>query len=165
MATIYELTGEYLNYQMMLESADWEDADLILEEMEKLNDELDRKADGYARIIRNMEANINAYRTEERRMADRRKTAENIVSRMKADLQNAMTVTGKKTIDTGLFRLAVTKNGGALPVIIDDEEWIPAEMWNVTRVPNKQKIADYINETGDISFAHFGERSESLRIK
>lgn len=158
---LYELTAVYKRLQNQLEAGD--DVAGILE---VIDDEIEVKADGYARIIQNMKAYADAYKAEEQRLADKRKKCEAGIERLKENLFNSMKETGKTKFKTDLFSFSIQKNGGADPVIVDvPTEKLPDDLVQITEKPDLKAIAAYIKETGDISYAHFGERGESLRIK
>jgi mitochondrial fission protein ELM1 len=162
---IYELTADFLRLQEMIEDPDVE-SDEIQAVMDELNDQLEKKADGYAKMIRNLEGNLAAVKTEQQKLNEKKNLLEAGIKRLKEDLQTAMIATGKRKFKTDLFSFNIQKNGGADPVIVDvatDE--LPDDLVIISEKPDLKAIAAYIKETGDITFAHFGERGESLRIK
>lgn len=158
---LYELTATYQRLQNEIENG--EDYDGILA---VIGDEIEDKADGYARVIRNMEAQATAFKEEEKRIADKRKRLEAGVEKLKQNLFDSMKKTGKEKFKTDLFSFSIQKNGGADPVIVDVEtDDLPDDLVQITEKPDLKAIAAYIKETGDLTYAHFGERGESLRIK
>lgn len=159
---LYELTNAYLQIQQLIESD--EDYEAVLD---TIDDEIEVKADGYARVIRNMEAQANAFKEEEKRLAVKRKHCEAAVTRLKQNLFESMKTTGKTKFKTDLFSFAIQKNGGKIPVIVDvkDTSELPDDLVKITESPDLEAIRKYIESTGDLSYAHFGERGESLRIK
>lgn len=159
---LYELTNAYLNIQELIESD--EDYESVLD---TIDDAIEIKADGYARVIRNMEAQAAAFKEEEKRLALKRKHCEAAISRLKQNLFESMKSTGKTKFKTDLFTFSIQKNGGKIPVIVDvkDTSELPDELVKITESPDLEAIRKYIEETGDLSYAHFGERGESLRIK
>lgn len=158
---LYELTAVYKRLQDQLENGD--DVEGIIA---VIGDELEAKADGYARVIRNMESQIKAFKDEEKRIAENRKKLETGVERLKSNLFESMKATGKEKFKTELFSFAIQKNGGALPVIVDvSTDDLPDDLVQITEKPDLKAIAKYIEDTGDLTYAHFGERGESLRIK
>ena len=168
MSTLYELTGEYLMALETLEDSEM-DGDSITEALEAIatiSDSIEIKAENYAKIIRHLEMTSGVLEAEERRLRERRKVLEANATRLKDNLQQAMIATGKRKFQTDLFSFNIQKNGGTLPVIVDvDVDKLPDELVVVTEKPDLKAIAKYIEETGDITYAHFGERGESLRIK
>lgn len=159
---LYELTAVYQRLQDHIESG--EDYDGLLE---VINDEIEIKADGYARVIRNMEGEVAALKLEEKRLADMRKKREAAIERLKQNLFDSMKATGKTKFKTDLFSFSIQKNGGKIPVIVDvkDTSELPDDLVKITESPDLDAIRKYIEETGDLTYAHFGERGESLRIK
>lgn len=163
--TLYDLTGDYLVLMDLLEDPEV-DTQSIADALVAIGDEIEVKADGYGRVIRNMEATLCGIKAEQERLQTKRKTLENGIARLKDALQNAMVATGKRKFQTDLFTFSIQKNGGTLPVVVDvDVSKLPDELVVVTEKPDLKAIAKYIEETGDITYAHFGERGESLRIK
>ena len=158
---LYELTATYQRLQNQIEAG--EDYDGILA---VIGDEIEDKADGYARVIRNMEAQVSAFKEEEKRIAEKRKRLEAGIEKLNQNLFDSMKATGKTKFKTDLFSFSIQKNGGANPVIVDvPTDDLPDDLVQITEKPDLKAIAEYIKETGDLSYAHFGERGESLRIK
>lgn len=165
MMNLYELTADYLKLQQMLEDPDV-DSEEIEAYMADLEDEIEKKADAYAMVIRNMQGSLMAIKSELERLNANKNLFELGIKRLKENLQQSMIVTGKKKFKTDLFSFNIQKNGGADPVIVDvPVEELPDELVIIKEEPDKKAIAAYIKETGDITYAHFGERGESLRIK
>lgn len=164
MANIYELSAKYRHLQLALECApDDEEIEALLDEAD---DEIEEKADGYARIIKNLEADIEAYKLEEERLHNRRKSLENNIKRMKSRLMDGMKATGKTKFKTDLFSFNVAKNGGKAPleVTVRPEE-LPDELRRVVIEADNDAIREYIEATGDLSYGVIKERGESLRIR
>lgn len=162
---IYDLTADFLQLQEMLEDPDVDSAE-IESLMAELDLEIEKKADGYAKVIRNMEGSLAAVKAEQQKLTEKKNLLESGIKRLKDDLQAAMTATGKRKFKTDLFSFNIQRNGGADPVVLDvPTEELPDDLVVVTEKPDLKAIAAYIKETGDITFAHFGERGESLRIK
>lgn len=81
-----------------------------------------------------------------------------------------MKALNKPKIQTDLFTIAIQKNGGALPVIVDvPTEDLPDECVKITEEPDKNALLallqDPENKDYYSKFAHLGDRGESLRIK
>ena len=73
---IYDLTAEFLQLQELLEDPDVE-SDEIKAAMDDLNIEIEKKADGYAKVIRNLEGNLAAVKAEQEKL-----TAKRIIRRL-----------------------------------------------------------------------------------
>ena len=165
MTSLYELTGQYLELEQMLDNPEVEQ-DVLGDLIATLGDEIEIKADNYAKIIRNLEGSVTAIKTEQDRLAKKKTSLEAGIKRLKDNLQSTMIATGKRSFKTDLFSFNIQKNGGADPVVLDVAvEFLPDNLVRIKEEPDMKAISDYIKETGDLSYAHFGERGESLRIK
>lgn len=153
------------SYKTILDNIDNEDFDLS-GVLETLDDAIEDKADGYARVITQAKAEIDSIDAEIKRLTTMKKSRKNTVDRLKENLFNAMKETGKTKFKTDLFAFSIAKNGGKIPVVVDVETAdLPDDLVNIVEKPDLDALRDYIERTGDLTYAHFGERGESLRIK
>lgn len=165
MKPLYELADWYLQLLDIMDDPDVDPGTFDIM-FKRINDDIETKADNYAKIIRNMESQLEGIKAEKKRLIARQAIIEKNVARLKDDLQKAMIATGKRKFKTDLFSFGIQKNGGALPIIVDvDCSELPDELVQITEKPNLKAIELYIKQTGDVSYAHFGERGESLRIR
>lgn len=160
--TLYELTD---NFKQVLEMAQDPSIDpqAIADTLEGIAGEIEYKADGYAKVIKELELNCDKLTAEITRLTDRKKTLQNNIKRMKESLTVAMKETGKTKFQTDLFAFSVQKNPPSL--VIDDDRNIPKEFY----IPQDPKIDTLaIKEAlknGEIfKFAHL-EQGEGVRIK
>lgn len=162
--TLYELTNDWLQLMTLLEEG--ADEDVINDTLEGLDYEIEQKADGYARVIRNIEADIAGLKTEIDRMTNRKKVLENNITRLKANLQNTMIITGKEKFKTDLFSFNIQANPAA--VIMDEQylENIPEE-YLIPQEPklDKKKLAADLKAGVDLEGIAHLEQSRSLRIR
>lgn len=164
MATLYELTGQYMQLMNAIESDDYELKDFI--DFEFTDNAFEEKAENYAKIIKNFEAEADVLKIEESRLKEKRTKLENNIKRLKNNLEAAMIQTGKRKFKCGIFNFSIQKNGGKEPVIVDvPVEELADEFVIVTEKPDTEAIRKYIEETGDITQFHLGERGEGLRIR
>ena len=162
MANIYDLKDSYLIVQDMILNGDEE----LEEVLKTISDEIEVKADGYASIIANLTSDIEGIKAEEKRLKERRQSFEASIVKLKETLFNAMKETGKTKFKTNLFSFNIAKNGGAKPIVMKvDGSELPDNLVIIKEEPDKKAIAKYIEDTGDLTYAEFGERGESLRIK
>lgn len=165
MSTLYELKGEYLQLLQLLEDPEVEDQ-IVLDTLEGIDFELEVKAENYAKIIKELEGNVEIIKAEKKRLSDKQSKLEENIKRLKENLQAAMVDTGKTKFKTELFSFSIQKNGGALPVIVDvDTSELPDDLVIITEKPDLKAIAKFLEKNPDSELAHFGERGESLRIK
>ncbi len=162
---LYELTEQYLALQEMAYDPEV-DEQVFQDTMEGLWGEIEDKADGYAKIILGMKADIEALRAEEMRLAARRKGLETRSSQLKDNLEANMREMGKMKFKTALFSFNIQKNGGLQPLVIDGLiEDIPGRfLIPQPPVPNNEAIRSLLAEK-QVEWAHLEPRGESLRIR
>ena len=163
--TLYELTAEY---QQLLELA--EDPDIpeeaLADSLEALGMDIEDKADGYAKVIAQLNADAAAMKAEIDRLTARKRTIENNIDRMKESLKQAMILTGKTKFKTELFSFNVQKNPVA--VVIDEQyiENIPEE-YLIPQDPkvDKQKLKDDLKAGRDLEGIAHLEQTVGVRIR
>lgn len=161
--SLYELTAEFSDLAYLLEQEDADEAEITakLEEVEK---DIDTKADGYARIVRNWAAEAEGLASEIDRLTKRRKAVESAAERLKRYLQNAMLMTGKTAIATSIGKWSIRNNPPS--AVITDFAKIP-ERYLIPQEPkvnNRQIIADF-KENGEIIPGVEVVRKQSLSFR
>lgn len=107
MATLYELTGQFLEIYNMdlddetkqdtLDSIDW-------------NEDYENKVENYIKVIKNNEADIEARKNEIKRLSELNKSAERKNERLKEVLKESMELTGHDRVDTTLFKVSFRRS-------------------------------------------------------
>lgn len=161
MAKLYEIVGAF---KELLEMASEENMDqkLISDTLEGVGFEFEEKADGYAKVVKMLEGDVEAIDKEIKRLTEKKNTIKNNISGIKKNLENAMITTGKTKFKTLLFGYNIQKN--PVSVSIDDENQIPKDFW-IEQEPklDKKSLAAYLKEN-EVSWAHLTQ-TESLRIR
>lgn len=147
----------------MLEDADNLEEQVIKDTLEGIEGELEIKADGYARIIRELEAEAKKYEEEMKRLEARNNTLKNRSRILKEHLYKAMKFTNKVKFKTDLFSFNIRKNGGLQPMEIIPDAVIPDEY--LKKEPDNNKIREALKEGKEISFAILKERGDHLAIR
>ena len=163
MRTLYELTDDFMQLLAMAEDEN-EDMEVMLSTIEGVDFEIEQKADGYAKVIKELEPRVEGLKKEEERLAGKRKSIERNIKRMKHTLQQSMELTGKTKFNTELFSFNVQNNKSSL--VLDKEiKDIPSEFL-IPQDPkvNGDAIRELLNTGEKLNFAHL-EQSKSLRIK
>lgn len=160
--TLYEMTD---NYKAVLEMAQNPDIDeqAIKDTLEAIQGDIKEKADGYAKVIKELDWETDKLTAEIKRLTDRKNTIQNNIAYMKQSLKEAMTATGNLKFRTDLFSFNIQKNPPAL--IVDNEETIPSE-YLIPQEPkiDKKAIIDFLKNGNKVTYAHI-EQSEGVRIR
>lgn len=156
------------------------DGDISDEETEKIIDgwfaeigaERDLKLDNYAAFIKMLEARAAVRKAEAQRIMALAAPDENLAARLKARLKEFFEnhVGDGEKIDTARFKISLVNNGGALPVILDEQivahpEEIPEGYRRVVFQADLNAIREALNNGEELDFARLGERGRHIRIK
>ena len=163
MSTLYELTEEYQVLLAMAEDPDT-DTETLADTFEGPDGEIEEKAEGYAKVMRQIAADEEEVSTEIKRLQDRKKKLDQHVKTMKTALQTAMETTGKRKFKTPLFSFNIQKNPAHIVMDTDDFSKIPIEYLKMDPVVDKEKIKTELKNGAELDFAHL-EQDESLRIR
>lgn len=119
MAKLYELTGEYAELQDRAECGEDVSAALAA-----LDGKLEAKAESIAAVLRNLSADQEALRAEEKRLAARRKAKENAEESLREYVRSQMVAAGITRIKCAAFSFALQNYEH---VRVDDVDALPAE--------------------------------------
>ena len=163
--TLYELTSEYMQLLEIAEDPDT-DVQVLLDTMEGVSGEIEEKADGYAKVMKELEAEELKIKNEVDRLNVRRLAISNNIRAMKLRLQESMKLTGKTKFKTDLFSFGIQKNP---PSVVIDEQYlenIPKEYLKYKDPEiDKAKIKEDLKAGKDLTGIAHLEQGESLRIR
>jgi|SRR5699024_1890266 len=156
---LYELTGSFLQIQQMIEDGQ----EGLEDTLESLNYAIEDKAVGYAKVMKNLDAKAKAIREEEKRLAERRKSLENNIARLKETLEETMIHSNKRKIETDLFTFNIQKHPPSLSIA--DEKYIPKGYF-VEQDPklNRKELLEDLKNGVEILGVEITQ-GESLRIR
>ena len=158
--TLYEMKADWLNLLELME--DGADEEVIADTLESLSYEIEEKADGYAKIITQLNGDVDSISKEIARLSEKKKTLENHISHLKGNLQDAMILTGKEKFKTELFSFGIQSNPPT--VVIDDPTSIPSE-YLIPQEPkvDRKAIKEYLKDH-EANWCHL-DQTRSLRIR
>jgi len=159
---LYQLTNDF---QTVLEMAQDPEIDpqAIADTLEMIGGDIEYKADGYAKVIRELSANIDKLSTEIERLSTRKSAIVKNIDKMKSLLTYAMNTTGKTKFKTDLFSFNVQKNPPKL--IVDSVDKVPQE-YLIPQAPkvDTSKIKELLKGGTECDYAHL-EQTEGVRIR
>ena len=147
---------------------DREQQELLNEWLQQLGTERDRKLDGYAALISEMQARAEARKTEAQRLMELAKADERRAQLLKERLKWFFETQQLKTIETTRYRLSLAKNGGKAPLILKSElspHQLPERFKTTSIEPNTSAIRAALEAGENLDFASLGDRGTSIRIK
>ena len=140
MASIYQLTDSYKQLQQIIEDG----AEGLEEVLAGMQGDVETKLDNYAMVLKNIQADVDALKAEEKRLKDRRISLENSIVKMKQAMSDALETiepdakTGKKKVKTEKFTFYFTERSSTKY----DETKLPAYLLTEQKqyVPDKERI-------------------------
>lgn len=135
---LYELTGNYTTVLSMIEDSDVP-SEAMIDTLESINDAIEVKAEGIGKMLRMLDADIEALKAEEKRLADRRKTIENKQKQIKDYVRYQLEVAGLTEIKSPLITVKVQNNPPAVEIV--DRDAIPRQFIKTTIVEDVDKNA------------------------
>lgn len=157
MASLYELTGQYLEIYNMeldeetkldtLDSIDWET-------------EYETKVENYIKVMKNLEADVEARKNEIKRLMELNKADEKKKEHLKDTLSASMSLTGHERVDTPLFKVSFRKS----QAVEVDEAVLPEAYKVATWKPDKKRLKEDLKNGLEIIGASLVER-KNLSIR
>lgn len=165
MTKLYELTEAYIDLLSMIEDCENEQQEEeIMEQLAALNDDIARKAEAIARIVRNLQADANGYESEIKRLQKNKRTAENMIDRLKGYVQFSMEIAGARELHTSIGKWKIMKNPPTVKIINADKvsrEFFIEEPMRLM----KSLIMQYYNDTGKTPDGCEIVQTESIRFR
>jgi|SRR5690625_3057404 len=159
MAKLYELTSDFMQIQEMIE----EGHEGLEDTLESINLAIEEKLENIGKVIKNIEGEVAAFKAEEKRLAERRKTLENEIKNLKLYAEQQLKATGERKVKAGTFTFAIQKNPAS--VRVEDENMIPKNYFvEVSPKLDKTTIKDLLKNGEKIPGVELVQ-GESLRIR
>lgn len=155
---LYELSVAFQEVQNMEL-----DPEVMKDTLDSINDAIENKAENIAKLIRNLESDVSAYKEEEDRLKTKRQATENKVKWLKTYLEDNMKLTGKTKFKSGMFNFSIQKN--PVSVNITDERIIPEEFL-IQQPPkvDKTSLKEVLKNEIEVPGAEL-KQTEGLRIR
>ena len=167
MNSLYNLTTDYQQLLNLLYDGEV-DQQTVMDTLDALEDAIEDKADGYAVIIKTIDADVDAIEAEIKRLQARKQALDNRKEWLKSNLEDTMRALGKTKFKTALFSYGIQKNGGKRALVLDCPiNELPPELQKVTIEANSEAIRHMLAEQGteDNQYAHLAPQGEHLSIR
>lgn len=158
---LYEMTQEYNQLLEMMNDPD-ASPEAIQEVLSSLEGQIEQKAENIAKVIKSMEADIEAISNEEKRLQAKRKALENHKEGLKQYLQQSLEQVGLNKVKTALFNIGIQNNPASVEIV--DEEAIPEVFVTWEKKILKSDILKQLKEGHEIPGVQM-KQTRSLRIR
>ena len=139
------------------------DPEVMKDTLDSIEDAIENKAENIAKLIRNLESDVSAYKEEEDRLKTKRQATENKVKWLKTYLEDNMKLTGKTKFKSGMFNFSIQKNPAS--VNITDEKIIPEEfLIQQPPIVDKTSLKEILKRGIEVPGAEL-KQTEGLRIR
>ncbi|TYR75543.1 siphovirus Gp157 family protein [Rossellomorea vietnamensis] len=156
---LYELSN---NYAALMEMAEEMDPTTLQDTLESIQEEIEDKAENIAKLIKNLNADVDALKAEEKRLADRRRGLEGKVSNLKEYLQNQLEVAGLDKVKRPTLTVSIQNNPPSVKVI--DEKLLSDYMIPVDPKLDKKAILEALKDGREVNGAEL-MRTRGVRIR
>ena len=134
MSSVYQITGEILQiYQMIdeIDTPDEEYEEMILDTLEGVMGEFEKKADSYGKLIRNIESDIEGLKKEKARFETKIRRSENLIKTLKDRILYCMDTAKIPEIQGDTFKFKTRNFAQQLPEDIEKyhKNDIPKAYW------------------------------------
>ncbi|OMF70468.1 siphovirus Gp157 family protein [Paenibacillus glucanolyticus] len=158
---LYELTEQYQSIlEMAREGAEGFDYEQMLDGMEGA---ISDKLDGYCKVIKTLEAEAEAVKTESLRLSQRETSLKNQVSRIKEAMKSGMIRLNIDKHKSTLFTVSVTKPRQRVEVTNLDA--VPSELIRVTRDVDKKSVMDLLKSGQKVHGVELVDGESGLTIR
>lgn len=157
MATLYELTGQFLDiYNLEL------DDETKLDTLDSIDWQTDyeNKVENYIKVMKNIDADVEARKNEIKRLTELNKADEKKKDHLKETLSTSMVLTGHERVDTPLFKVSFRKS----QAVEVDETVLPEAYKVATWKPDKKRLKEDLKNGFEIIGASLVER-KNLSIR
>lgn len=157
MASLYELTGQYLEiYNMEL------DEETKLDTLDSIDWEIEyeTKVENYIKVMKNIDADVEARKAEIKRLTELNKADEKKKEHLKDTLSASMKTTSHERVDTPLFKVSFRKS----QAVEVDETVLPEAYKVATWKPDKKRLKEDLKNGLEIIGASLVER-KNLSIR
>ena len=165
MTKLYELTEAYVELLSQIEDCESEsEEDQIIIMLNQISDDIARKADAIARMVRILTAETEGYDVEIKRLQKHKKTTDNMIQRLKDHIMFSMGVAGAAELHTTIGKWRIQKNPPK--AVIVDESKVPEEFF-VEQPPKLMPslILQNWRETGEIPEGCDIVQTEGVRFR
>lgn len=157
---LYELSEKYLDILEQCEECEIDIAGALAE----IDSDIEEKVKNGIGLIQTLKRRAEGYNAEIARLTRLKKATESNIERLQQYYLENLQYIGKRKVETAIGSMSVVKSGGKKPLIIEDEQSIPAAYKFAKYEVDKETLRADLESGEVIEGAYLGERSNYLRI-
>lgn len=170
-------TALRLQIEDMLEASEGEitpEIEAMLDAELKTEEEISHKLDSYAYLMAGIGKEVELLNERMKALKAKRDGKQRTIDAMKERLRIFLTGRGIRKIEGDYFTIALQRNGGVRPLIIEDgtkAEGVPSQFQCITTTIDTSAVRAFLEGQGEdgndqaLGWAKLGERGESVRIR
>ena len=163
MSTLYELTDDFIRLLIAAEALPEDGEGIFADALDAVHGEISDKAEGLCYVMADLNAEVDKFKAEERRLADRRRSIEKNIERLKNYLKDNMISAGFQKLNAGTFKVSIGKP--MKKVSVTDEDALPEMFVIVSKRPAKAELAKALKGGAIIAGAELVDGSPIIRIR
>ena len=165
MASLYELNAEYFLLLERYDSAETdEEREEVLSKLASTEEDMDKKSDSYARLIRIKTSEVKAYREESARLTKLAQYGDNLIERLKNIQLENMKLTDRKEVQTSIGKWRLQNNPWSCEVV--DIDRVPME-YHIKQDDkiDKKGLLDRFKATGEVIEGVVFRQDQGIRFR
>ena len=144
MASLYELSAWYADLLEQYDHAETDDErEEIIDALLNAEGDMAEKAEAYAKVIRNKEAEAKAFKDESDRLGKKADAAMNVAKRLKQAMLDAMKLTDTQSINTSIGKWRLQQNPWSCEVVDADRVPIEFHIKQEDKIDKKSLLAKF----------------------
>ena len=161
---LFDLIGEYKELYEMLTDEEV-DEQTVKDTLEGVEGEIEIKAQGIVSLYDRLDMEIKACEQHKKDWESRLAVRKNAKERIKRLMIDGLTAMGKDELKAGDVTIKVGNAGGVLPIIYEEGVTVPERFTKMTIETDGKLVREALDNGEKLDFAHFGQRSKTVRIK
>lgn len=161
MSALYTLTENYNNLLELLDNPEIE-PEILEQSLNEVTEQIEIKAENIAKLIKNIDGDIEAIKNEKKRLSEKEKSLESKKLRIKEYLYQQIKLLKNKKIKTPLFSIGIQNNPPS--VAIESEENIPECYYIIKKEISKKDLLGALKDGLEIEGVKIIQ-TEGIRIR
>lgn len=172
---LWEMNEQMMAIDSLLsENTDPETLEILESAKDQLCQDIEGKMENILGYITECKSRMEYYKTEEERIANKRKSLEKRIDWLKGMVYGQMKLTNRQKAEYGTYTVSVVKTPDKVVVTDDAVEFLPYGLYRVTKTPNKTAIKELMGDSKEykievdgreVLLATIESGNETIRIK